>query len=131
LKQAGRLRSPVRCKRNETTPELLANLEHEFRISRNPVRLGIAAGQHERHLHQAWASPDSIPILWLAGPITGLLVQPVIGAMSDRTWNKLGRRKPYFLTGAILASIALILMPDSPALLYAAALLWILDASIT
>jgi maltose/moltooligosaccharide transporter len=76
------------------------------------------------------ASPDSIPILWLAGPITGLLVQPLIGAMSDRTWNKLGRRKPYFLVGAILASIALFLMPDSPALWAAASLLWILDASI-
>ncbi len=76
------------------------------------------------------ASPDSIPILWLAGPITGLLVQPLIGAMSDRTWNKLGRRKPYFLVGAILASIALFFMPDSPALWVAASLLWILDASI-
>jgi hypothetical protein len=49
------------------------------------------------------AHPDDIPILWLAGPVTGLLVQPVIGAMSDRTWTKLGRRRPYFLTGAILA----------------------------
>lgn len=76
------------------------------------------------------ASPDNIPILWLAGPITGLLVQPIIGAMSDRTWNRLGRRKPYFLVGAILASIALFLMPDSPTLWLAAGLLWILDASI-
>jgi maltose/moltooligosaccharide transporter len=76
------------------------------------------------------AEPDRIAILWLAGPITGLLVQPVIGAMSDRTWNRLGRRRPYFLTGAILSSIALFLMPDSPYLLFAAALLWILDASI-
>jgi maltose/moltooligosaccharide transporter len=76
------------------------------------------------------ASPDSIPILWLAGPITGLLVQPLIGAMSDRTWNRLGRRKPYFLVGAILASLALFFMPDSPVLWVAASLLWILDASI-
>ncbi|HEY9755809.1 MAG TPA: MFS transporter [Oculatellaceae cyanobacterium] len=76
------------------------------------------------------ASPDAIPILWLAGPITGLLVQPVIGAMSDRTWNKIGRRKPYFLVGALLACVALALMPDSPALWFAATLLWILDASI-
>lgn len=60
------------------------------------------------------AEPDKIPILWLAGPITGLLVQPIIGAMSDRTWTKLGRRRPYFLVGAILASIALFIMPDSP-----------------
>lgn len=76
------------------------------------------------------ANPESIPILWLAGPVTGLLVQPVIGAMSDRTWTKLGRRRPYFLVGSILASIALFLMPDSPSLLFAAAMLWILDASI-
>lgn len=76
------------------------------------------------------AEPDSIPILWLAGPITGLVVQPIIGAMSDRTWNSLGRRRPYFLVGAILSSIALVLMPTSPALWFAASLLWILDASI-
>jgi maltose/moltooligosaccharide transporter len=76
------------------------------------------------------ASPEQVPILWLAGPVTGLLVQPIIGSMSDRTWNRLGRRRPYFLTGAILASIALFFMPDSSALWMAAGLLWILDASI-
>ncbi len=76
------------------------------------------------------ANSDQIPILWLAGPVTGLLVQPVIGSMSDRTWNRLGRRRPYFLVGAILASVALFFMPDSSALWMAASLLWILDASI-
>jgi maltose/moltooligosaccharide transporter len=76
------------------------------------------------------ASPDNIPILWLAGPVTGLLVQPIIGAMSDRTWGKLGRRRPYFLVGAIFASIALFVMPNSPSLYFAAAMLWILDSSI-
>ncbi|HEX8921890.1 MAG TPA: MFS transporter [Pyrinomonadaceae bacterium] len=76
------------------------------------------------------ANPDDIPILWLAGPVTGLLVQPIIGSMSDRTWNRLGRRRPYFLVGAILASVALFFMPDSPILWMAAGLLWILDASI-
>ena len=76
------------------------------------------------------AKPEDVPILWLAGPVTGLLVQPVIGSMSDRTWNRLGRRRPYFLTGAILASIALFFMPDSSTLWMAAGLLWILDASI-
>lgn len=76
------------------------------------------------------AKPEQVPILWLAGPITGLIVQPIIGSMSDRTWNRLGRRRPYFLTGAILASIALFFMPDSSALWMAAGLLWILDASI-
>ncbi|HSS21617.1 MAG TPA: MFS transporter [Pyrinomonadaceae bacterium] len=76
------------------------------------------------------AKPEQVPILWLAGPVTGLLVQPIIGSMSDRTWNRLGRRRPYFLTGAILASVALFFMPDSAALWMAAGLLWILDASI-
>jgi len=76
------------------------------------------------------AKPEDVPILWLAGPVTGLLVQPIIGSMSDRTWNRLGRRRPYFLTGAILASIALFFMPDSGTLWMAAGLLWILDASI-
>ena len=76
------------------------------------------------------ARPDQIPLLWLAAPLTGLLVQPVIGHMSDRTWGRLGRRRPYFLTGAILSSLALILMPNSSALWMAAGLLWILDASI-
>ncbi len=76
------------------------------------------------------ARPDEIPILWLAGPMTGLLVQPIIGAMSDRTWTRLGRRRPYFLVGAILASIALFFMPDAPTLWIAAGLLWVLDASI-
>ncbi len=76
------------------------------------------------------AEPDQLPILWLAAPMTGLLVQPIIGYMSDRTWNSYGRRKPYFLVGAVLASIALILMPNSPTLWVAAGLLWVLDASI-
>jgi maltose/moltooligosaccharide transporter len=76
------------------------------------------------------ASIDSIPILWIAAPVTGLIVQPIIGHMSDKTWNRLGRRRPYFLTGAILASFALILMPNSPVLWFAAGMLWIMDASI-
>ena len=77
------------------------------------------------------ARPDQIPILWLAAPLTGLIVQPIIGHMSDRTWNRMGRRRPYFLVGAILASTALILMPRCSALWMAAGLLWIMDASIT
>jgi len=76
------------------------------------------------------ANKDALPILWLAAPVTGLLVQPIIGYYSDRTWNKLGRRRPYFLVGAILASIALIIMPNSPALWVAAGTLWLMDGSI-
>ena len=76
------------------------------------------------------ASIDDIPILWIAAPVTGLVVQPIIGHMSDRTWNRLGRRRPYFLSGAILASLALFVMPNSPLLWVAAGMLWIMDASI-
>ncbi len=76
------------------------------------------------------ASIESIPILWIAAPVTGLIVQPIIGHYSDKTWNKLGRRRPYFLVGAILASVALIFMPNSPTLWIAAGMLWIMDASI-
>src|SRR6266849_8279528 len=76
------------------------------------------------------ARADQIPILWLAAPLTGLIVQPIIGHASDRTWGRLGRRRPYFLTGAILSSCALIFMPNSSSLWMAAGLLWILDASI-
>lgn len=76
------------------------------------------------------AKVDDIPILWVAAPLTGLIVQPIIGYFSDRTWNFLGRRRPYFLAGAILASISLVAMPNSPSLWVAAGMLWILDASI-
>jgi maltose/moltooligosaccharide transporter len=74
------------------------------------------------------ASPDQIPILNLAGPMTGLLIQPIIGAMSDKTWSpKFGRRKPYFLIGAVMCSLALFLYPFSSSLWMAAGLLWLLD----
>ena len=76
------------------------------------------------------ANIDDIPILWVAAPLTGLIIQPIIGYFSDRTWTKLGRRKPYFLAGAILASAALFIMPNSPILWFAAGMLWIMDASI-
>lgn len=76
------------------------------------------------------ADASKIPILWIAAPLTGLLVQPIVGYYSDRTWNRFGRRRPYFLIGAIFASLALIAMPNSSTLWMAAGLLWILDASI-
>lgn len=80
------------------------------------------------------ASMDDLPALWVAAPLTGLIVQPIIGHLSDKTWNRLGRRRPYFLTGAIFAALSLFVMPLSPAfgapLLFAAAMLWVLDASL-
>ncbi len=76
------------------------------------------------------AKPDQLPFLWLAAPLTGLLVQPIIGNWSDNNWGRLGRRRPFFLAGAILSSIALIFMPLSGTVWMAAGLLWILDASI-
>jgi len=74
------------------------------------------------------AHEAAIPLLFLAGPMTGLIVQPIVGAMSDRTTSRLGRRTPYFLVGAVVCSVCLFLMPLSPTLLAAASLLWLLDA---
>ena len=74
------------------------------------------------------ADEATMPLLWLAGPMTGLIVQPLIGSISDRTTSKLGRRTPYFLIGAVICSLCLLAMPYSPALWVAASLLWLLDA---
>jgi maltose/moltooligosaccharide transporter len=77
------------------------------------------------------ATPDELPLFWLAAPVTGLLVQPIIGYLSDNTWHpKWGRRRPFFFVGALLASIALFLMPNSSALWMAILVLWLMDASI-
>jgi maltose/moltooligosaccharide transporter len=92
--------------------------------------LALQNANVSRIFHTLGASIDDIPALWIAAPLTGLLVQPIIGYCSDRTWGRLGRRRPYFLAGAILAALALIAMPNSPTLWSAAALLWLLDAAI-
>lgn len=76
------------------------------------------------------ADIENIPILWIAAPVTGLIVQPIVGYMSDNTWTRLGRRRPYFLIGAIASSIALILLPTAPLLWIAVGIFWILGASI-
>ena len=102
------------------------------------MNLGFLGLQFSFGLQQANMAPiygylgadeASLPLLWLAGPVTGLLIQPLIGAMSDRTTSRLGRRTPYFLVGAVLCSLCLFAMPYSPALWVAASLLWILDAA--
>ncbi|HUI10310.1 MAG TPA: MFS transporter, partial [Bacteroidota bacterium] len=76
------------------------------------------------------AKEENIAWLWIAAPLTGLIVQPIVGYASDRTWTRLGRRRPYFLTGALLSTLALLAMPNASAVWMAAGLLWILDASI-
>lgn len=97
------------------------------------IQFGFAlqGGFMSRIFQTLGAEKDAIPLLWIAAPLTGLLVQPIIGYLSDRTWSpKWGRRRPYFLIGAILSSLALFFVPHSPALWVAAGLLWVLDASI-
>lgn len=97
------------------------------------IQFGFAlqGGFMSRIFQTLGAEKDAIPLLWIAAPLTGLLVQPIIGYLSDRTWSpKWGRRRPYFLIGAIMSSFALFFVPHSPALWMAAGFLWILDASI-
>jgi maltose/moltooligosaccharide transporter len=91
---------------------------------------GLQNANASRIFETLGAHVDDIAGLWVAAPLTGLLVQPIIGYMSDRTWNVLGRRRPYFLVGAVLSSLALVAMPHSSTLWMAAGMLWILDASI-
>jgi maltose/moltooligosaccharide transporter len=94
------------------------------------IGFGLQNANVSRIFETLGARVEDIPILWIAAPVTGLLVQPVVGYFSDRTWNRLGRRRPYFLGGAILASLALAAMPNSPSLWVAAGVLWVMDASI-
>ena len=97
------------------------------------IQFGFAlqGGFMSRIFQTLGAEVDDIPGLWVAAPLTGLLVQPIVGYLSDNTWSpEFGRRKPFFLIGAILASITLFFMPHSPALWIAAGLLWVLDSSI-
>ncbi len=94
------------------------------------IGFGLQNANTSRIFQTLGAEVDSLAILWIAAPLTGLLVQPVIGYLSDRTWTPLGRRRPYFLVGAILTTLALVVMPHSPWLWMAASMLWIMDASI-
>ncbi|KDP95372.1 MFS transporter [Brevundimonas sp. EAKA] len=94
------------------------------------IGFGLQNANTSRIFQTLGAEVDSLAILWIAAPLTGLLVQPIIGHFSDRTWTRFGRRRPYFLVGAIATTLALIAMPNSPGLWFAAAMLWIMDASI-
>ncbi len=97
------------------------------------IQIGFALqnANMSRIFQSLGSSLDDLPALWVAAPLTGLLVQPIIGHLSDRTWlGRLGRRRPYFLLGAILAAISLFAMPAAEVLLFAAVMLWVLDASL-
>src|SRR5205085_5426456 len=97
------------------------------------IQIGFAlqTANMSRIFQSLGSSLDDLPALWIAAPLTGLLVQPIVGHLSDRTWlGRLGRRRPYFIGGAILTALSLVLMPLSTQLLMAAILLWALDASL-
>lgn len=95
------------------------------------IGFDLQNGNVSRIFQTLGAEVDQLAILWIAAPMTGLIVQPIIGHLSDKTWSpRLGRRRPYFLVGALLASLALFIMPNSPALWVAAGMLWLMDASL-
>jgi maltose/moltooligosaccharide transporter len=94
------------------------------------IGFDLQNGNVSRIFQTLGAEIDALPILWIAAPLTGLIVQPIIGHLSDKTWNRIGRRKPYFLIGAVLASGALFVMPNAPALWVAAGTLWVMDAAL-
>jgi len=94
------------------------------------IGFDLQNGNVSRIFQTLGAEVDELAILWIAAPMTGLLVQPIIGHLSDNTWSQFGRRRPYFLIGALLATIALFAMPNSPTLWVAAGMLWIMDASL-
>ncbi len=94
------------------------------------IGFGLQNANTSRIFQTLGAEVDSLAILWIAAPLTGLIVQPIIGHFSDRTWGPLGRRRPYFLFGAVATTLALVFMPNAPVLWMAAATLWIMDAAI-
>ena len=94
------------------------------------IGFDLQNGNVSRIFQTLGAEVDELAILWIAAPMTGLIVQPIIGHLSDNTWGRFGRRRPYFFVGAVLASLALFMMPNSPTLWIAAGMLWIMDASL-
>lgn len=94
------------------------------------IGFDLQNGNVSRIFQTLGAEVDELAILWIAAPMTGLIIQPIVGHLSDNTWGRFGRRRPYFLIGALLATLALFVMPNSPALWVAAGMLWIMDASL-
>lgn len=94
------------------------------------IGFGLQNANTSRIFQSLGVEVNHLAILWIAAPATGLLVQPIIGYLSDKTWGRLGRRRPYFLWGALATSAALVVMPNAPVLWVAAAALWVMDASI-
>lgn len=94
------------------------------------IGFDLQNGNVSRIFQTLGAEVNELAILWIAAPMTGLIVQPIIGHLSDNTWGRYGRRRPYFLVGALLATLALFIMPNSPTLWVAAGMLWIMDASL-
>ena len=118
-----------------TTPKPILSISQIINMSVGFLGIQFAFGLQNANVSRIFqtlgAKIEEIPILWIAAPLTGLILQPIIGHMSDKTWlGKLGRRRPYFMVGAILASLALFAFPNVAALWIAAVLLWLLDASI-
>jgi maltose/moltooligosaccharide transporter len=115
-----------------TKPHLTAWQVCSICVGAFGIQFGFALPQANatRIFQNLGASLETVPLLWLAGPITGLLVQPIIGYYSDRTWTRCGRRRPYFVVGAALAAFGLVAMPHATALWMAVLALWILDASL-
>jgi maltose/moltooligosaccharide transporter len=116
----------------DSKPHLSAWQTAKICIGAFGIQFGFALPQANltRIFQNLGASLENVPLLWLAGPITGLIVQPLVGHWSDRTWTRFGRRRPYFLIGATLAAAALVAMPNATTLYTAALLLWLLDASL-
>ncbi|PZN92075.1 MAG: MFS transporter, partial [Alphaproteobacteria bacterium] len=94
------------------------------------IGFGLQNANASRIFQTLGAEVDELAILWIAAPATGLLIQPLVGHFSDRTWTRLGRRRPYFLFGAIATAAAMFGMPNAPVLWMAAALLWVMDGAI-
>jgi maltose/moltooligosaccharide transporter len=120
--------NPARARKPQLPLGAIANLSFGFLGIQ--IAFGLQTANVSRIFQILGASIDSLPILWIAGPVTGLLVQPVIGYLSDRTWGRLGRRRPYFLLGAILSTIALVLLPNSTILWVAVPAFWLLDLAL-